>query len=500
VGKVFRETVFVHIRPDEVIGADGAITQRIADFIRTRLKALLGGPWVEVNGSDDQRVRNGVYVELTTKAPMIDEVLLAGMIGRAIECRAIIDSEGACPGTAPILVQHSDCHDRIDARRVLEISDRQVRHNCQLSLHKQKRLRIFLRFLDALQDLAEWPLERFLQHLATPQGTAFVIGYGAGLKLEHYEVCPNCESSAVTSVQCANGQPVIGFLTRQSAYYNRCGGCGLVFLNPAPRAADLHQLYDWYDLEFEVFQPEHLSRERLAAHNPYGEHHRHLFGYLDAARCGKKLRFLDIGGGTGRFSMSVRHRYPSSSVAVRDFRIGGRDYLQQHGIEASEGNILEADFEVGCFDVVTLWEVIEHFRFEDISRLLEKVSRWLAPNGILALSTPNIDSPLCRVIDFWAWFAPHHLTVLRPSILELLAEKFGFLLDAQFAESVMFAPGRSDFAYAAGAHAGLSARAEAAVLNELIGRCPGVKEYLRNNGHGSEMILVFGKHNKRSIA
>lgn len=484
--------MFVHIRTDELLGEQGPVTERVVSFLRDRLVAFLPAGWTEVDAGTD--VRDGVYVEVGTRAPLVDEELLRLMIERATSRRATVRSEGACPGTAPAVVTYVDHAGRRADRAVVERSDRHARHNCQLSLHKQKRLRIFLKLLERFKDLASWPIESLLGHLGSANGTAFVIGYGEGLELERYERCPHCGGDALRGLSCGNGQPVIGFLTRSSHYYDECGDCGLVVLNPVPAAGDLHHLYDWYDLELDFFDPQTLESPALETANAYGPHQQALLDHL-ATVDATVDRVLDVGGGTGRFSMVVRHRHPNAAVTLIDFRIPGLAHLRSLGIDAREEDVFACELPAGSYDLVSLWEVAEHFRYEDLGWFFRRAAGWLAPGGRLAMSTPDMDAALCRAIDFWAWFAPHHVTVLRLPILVELAEAAGLALEVALSESVILGPNRTDLAYAAGAHASMSARAEAGLLDSLLASEIGdaIRVELRRRGIGSELIAVFRK-------
>lgn len=75
-----------------------------------------------------------------------------------------------------------------------------------------------------------------------------------------------------------------------------------------------------------------------------------------------------------------------------DISVEAVEYVSQSlGFPAVAGNVLEVDapavLGVAAFDVVTLWYVIEHF--QELDAVLGRISRWIRPGGVLALSTPN---------------------------------------------------------------------------------------------------------------
>jgi len=82
--------------------------------------------------------------------------------------------------------------------------------------------------------------------------------------------------------------------------------------------------------------------------------------------------------------------------------------------------------EQGLFDVVTLWEVIEHL--PDPLPELNRLRSLLRPGGMLALSTPNTGhwQALAAPAQWTSYRPPAHVLYLTESTLLLLMERAGF--------------------------------------------------------------------------
>ncbi len=102
---------------------------------------------------------------------------------------------------------------------------------------------------------------------------------------------------------------------------------------------------------------------------------------LAAKTSGRRL--LDLGGGAGFFTQIAvgegwdAHSFdisPKAQAAAAE-RVGARAPATLD------------DFTLGAFDVVTIWCVIAHV--PDPGPLLDEAARFLAPGGILWLTTPN---------------------------------------------------------------------------------------------------------------
>lgn len=153
----------------------------------------------------------------------------------------------------------------------------------------------------------------------------------------------------------------------------RCGACGLAYINPR------------------------LNREMLTGSAGGGAWHEAAAVNAPLYRAGlRRLRqllrtgsaepaLLDVGCGYGDFVAAVQAQgftaagveidAPAAEVAAgRGFTVY-RDYLERLGLPA------------GSFDVVTLWDVIEHVG-EPVSLLVE-AARLLKPGGLLFFHTGN---------------------------------------------------------------------------------------------------------------
>ncbi|MFW6116317.1 MAG: class I SAM-dependent methyltransferase [bacterium] len=198
----------------------------------------------------------------------------------------------------------------------------------------------------------------------------------------------------------------------------RCVNCGLIFLNPRP-APDEMGLY--YPDDYEPFRRtaralkspvkdlvrrvKLLPRVRIVCRSMAGGH------LLDVGcAAGGFLREMDR---TGKWS--VRGIEPNAHLA--------RFARKAFGLNVFSGRLAGARFPDETFDVVTMWDVLEHVY--DPQATLREVRRILKPGGVFIASVPNADSVDAQLFGrYWVGLDfPRHLYVFSESTLTDLLEK-----------------------------------------------------------------------------
>jgi SAM-dependent methyltransferase len=102
---------------------------------------------------------------------------------------------------------------------------------------------------------------------------------------------------------------------------------------------------------------------------------------------------------------------------------------QDFGLEVFVGTVEEAAYPDESFDVVTLWDVLEHVT--DVQTTLMETARILKPGGLLVFSVPNPASVEARLFgsNWVGWERPRHLTLIPPSLIPAYLHKVGLELE-----------------------------------------------------------------------
>ncbi len=98
------------------------------------------------------------------------------------------------------------------------------------------------------------------------------------------------------------------------------------------------------------------------------------------------------------------------------------------GVPIHRGTLDTVTYPEGWFDVVTMWDVIEHV--QSPSSYVAQVARLLRPGGMFALTTPNIRSLSYILLgrDWWVVGPNGHLFYFSPRTIHKLLSRYGFAI------------------------------------------------------------------------
>jgi SAM-dependent methyltransferase len=213
-----------------------------------------------------------------------------------------------------------------------------------------------------------------------------------------------------------------------------------VWLNPRPAVAELPVIYPptYYAYNYSRINPlarkakELLDRRKM----------RCIVHYCESL----PRTYLDVGCGDGRYLKTLeRMGIPRAGLfgLELDSRVVAR--LRSDGYpgvfcERAEGSYSIAD---GSIDLATMFHVIEHV--DNPGAVISRIRRWLSPQGILALETPNLDSLDARMFKraYWGGYhIPRHWNLFTPATMSRLLESNGFDVSA-----LLFQTGHSFWMY-----------------------------------------------------
>jgi SAM-dependent methyltransferase len=221
------------------------------------------------------------------------------------------------------------------------------------------------------------------------------------------ELCPLCGQAGAQEWLRAPDR----FHGRQQSYaLARCPACSLAWLSQPPRPAEMHLHYTeaYHKLISGAGDDPKRWNERKA----------------DLAQYKQSGTLLDLGCSSGSFLDSMRSR-SWRLYGVEMSPDEARTAEERTGAQVFVGNVVDAPFAAGSFDVITCFDVLEHLY--EPQRVMAKVAQWLKPGGVFYVQVPNIDSAEAHVFGtYWHGLElPRHLFHYSPASLKFLAESAG---------------------------------------------------------------------------
>ena len=233
--------------------------------------------------------------------------------------------------------------------------------------------------------------------------------------MESHAACNVCRSMSRAVVWTKDGYHIV-----------RCTTCGLLYVENPPSADELQTHYS-----FESGYHQDLAGDGADVKLHEQEAGANLQVLSRNARPG---HLLDVGCSTGLFLAAAgqagwdAHGLEYSADSARVAR-------ERHGLEVDQGELMSGRYAPASFDVVTMWDVIEHM--PDPHAALCVVQEILKPGGKFVAKTPNADGIYPRasfavagVAGFWGHpEPPGHLYQFSVATLSRLLIDSGFTVD-----------------------------------------------------------------------
>ena len=160
-----------------------------------------------------------------------------------------------------------------------------------------------------------------------------------------------------------------------------CNKCGLTYINPRPDKNEIKKYYDEYYNNKDNIEFKGLAKKIM-----------YLRRYMRAKRIVEiknSGRILDIGCGKGIF-LNYMRKFGWDVFGIEISPIVIKYAKENFNLDILMGSLEEHKFSSHFFDVITLYDVLEHLPHP--FHTLKEIYRILKPDGLLVFSVPNIYS------------------------------------------------------------------------------------------------------------
>jgi len=231
-----------------------------------------------------------------------------------------------------------------------------------------------------------------------------------------YVKCNLCNSDDANLLFTAKDR---NWCTEGSFNLVKCNICGLVYINPRPTMQEMPKYY-----------PKYYHARASGIVEVTDEHKDEMYPILkDRARSisafKKNGRILDVGCGDGYFLNYMKDK-GWETYGVEPEEVGSKYAKDVLKVNVFIGELKEACYPNKYFDVITLFEVLEHLH--DPSANLSEIGRILKEDGLLVITVPNFTGFAYKIFKERriAIDAPRHLYHFSQITLCKILEKMEF--------------------------------------------------------------------------
>jgi len=217
--------------------------------------------------------------------------------------------------------------------------------------------------------------------------------------------CPGCLNGRTKLHVIKNCYPI-----------QRCLDCELLFVHPQPSKEEIGKLYSAsYFSRGNKYVVALDSRQ-----DPNWLNDQSKVQLVKRWCSGGNL--LDIGCALGGFlGVAKEHGFAVEGVEIGEY--AAEQARDRFHIKVINGDIYSANLAPESYDVITMWDVIEHLTDPDLA--LEKITTALRPRGYVAFSTGDVSSAWARITGkHWQLLTPpQHLYFFSPASVSRLLKR-----------------------------------------------------------------------------
>ena len=191
----------------------------------------------------------------------------------------------------------------------------------------------------------------------------------------------------------------------------KCNNCHLIYVNPIEKGNKINEAYS----QRKSVDAAIIKESRLRATVAQVEL---------IKRYGNGTRLLDIGCGEGFFLFNAsKFGYVGKGVELSQ---DAAEYARREfGLDVEVKSFEELRFSENHFDVVTMWQVLEHLLYPLTT--LEEIHRILKPGGMLVITTPDIGRIPARILRRRWWCITRlHINQFTTETLTNILKNAGF--------------------------------------------------------------------------
>ena len=200
-----------------------------------------------------------------------------------------------------------------------------------------------------------------------------------------YVSCNLCNSDSTSIFMKVDGFNIV-----------KCKNCNLVYVNPRLKFSQLEEIYNktyfrnlpFKNPKYKLYGYETYLLEKKEIVDTFKKRLNVIEKYK------KPGKLLDVGCAFGFFlELASKRGWEAQGTELSKDAV---DYTKKNKQQVFNGTLENADYKKESFDVITMFDVIEHV--PDPKKTIMQIRGLLKPKGIIAVTTPNIGSLPAKIL------------------------------------------------------------------------------------------------------
>ncbi len=220
--------------------------------------------------------------------------------------------------------------------------------------------------------------------------------------VDFVEKCPVCAS---------NGSKCL--YNKHGLAYRKCRVCGLMYASPRPSSEIIEARLEMF--ADQIPSSAQSLQDRV---NFQMERTRLIKSFIPSGK------LLDFGCGDGSFVKAAKITgYDAVGIEKAN---GAADYASKYyDVVVHPGDIQNIDLSQMQFDIITLWDVLEHL--PDPVSICNILAKLLSKNGMLVILTPHSEglSAKLKRSDYWVFGPRDHVCLFSTKTIKYFLQKTG---------------------------------------------------------------------------
>ncbi len=124
-----------------------------------------------------------------------------------------------------------------------------------------------------------------------------------------------------------------------------------------------------------------------------------IIDFLEKLENSKTWKYLEVGSGLGRFALKIHKNYKNIDIECVEINPDLAKGTSDLGLKTIIADVISLPYPSESFDIVHCSHVIEHFKYPEISQVLDQLHRITKPGGYIIIRSPLMHPDFYLDID-----------------------------------------------------------------------------------------------------